>query len=291
MLNKNPNSKRKILTATPLLTLLVAALAVSLFVNLAAANPIAYSIPGPTVEVTALNTDTLTLTFSVRKAIGWWTTHEYYTYSISSVAVWVDGKLWSQHEWGTSPISVSLEGLSDGWHTVKVTGTAVMAYKGKSYDSKSSSRVIEFQVDTPPPSVQVQSAKSTAVNKGDFQIVLRVVGRTLSWVRYSLDGKENVTVNPEVLVSNFLTPHIKAWAGNLTLVGLSSGSHGLVVYAKDQSGNTGAAITKEFTVVEEAQAPAQPTEPLQTTLLLTVSGVPLAIIVMGLLLYLKKRKR
>ncbi len=46
------------------------------------------------------------------------------------------------------------------------------------------------------------------------------IDEATSWIGYSLDGKENVTIG-----------------GNTTIVGLSDGSHDIVVHAKDFAGN------------------------------------------------------
>ena len=275
-------NKRKTLTATILLTLLISALAGSLFANLAAANPgllftPAGPPPTPIVKVIGLDTDKLTLTFSVQKAGSWITRlGNEWGYVISS-EVFVDGKLWSQHGESTKPISVSLEGLSNGWHTLEVTATAYGDYSG----SKGFSGVIEFQVDNPPPSVSLLSLKNTAVSEGDFQFALRVVGCPLSWVGYSLDGKEKVTVN-----QGSLTSYVKSWTGNLTLTGLSNGSRSLVVYAKDQTGNTGASATEEFTVAKETQAASFPTTWIASSIVASVAAISF-----GLVAYFVRVKR
>ena len=291
MPNKSPSSKRKILTATILSVLLVSALAVSLFVNQAVANPIGLpsgsgTPSAPIVEVIKLDTDTLTLTVLVRAI------------QASYIEVFVDGKIWSRLGWVAKPVSVSLEGLSNGWHTLKVTATAdsggvneMQLGGGPRFISQGSSGVIEFQVDTPPPSVQIQSLENTAIHESEIQFALRVYGRTLSWVGYSLDGKENVTVYQEVLAKSSLTSYDEVWKDNLTLAGLSSGSHSLVVYAKDQTGNTGASTTKEFTVEESMVAQEAQAAALPTILTATAIIASAAIVSSVLVAYFLRRKR
>jgi hypothetical protein len=309
---KKSNCKRRLLTPTLLLTLLVSALVGSLFFTPAAANPVGLYYPwspppAPTVKVIELNTELLTVTVSVQKAGPWITSygmgadyeaaHEW-SYSISSIEVYVDGKSWYQRGWVAKPFSVSLEGLSNGRHTLKVTATAdggganeMQQGGGARFISQGSSGVIEFQVETPPPSVQVQSLENTALNQGDFQFALRVDGRTPSWVGYSLDGEENVTVYQEVSVQSSLTSNDEVWKDNLTLAGLSSGSHSLVVYAEDQAGNTGASATKEFTVEETAAAKETQAAPLSITLAATAIIASAAVISFGLAAYFVKRRR
>jgi parallel beta-helix repeat protein len=87
--------------------------------------------------------------------------------------------------------------------------------------------------------------------------------KSVNWTGYSLDGKQNVTIT-----------------GNTTLTGLSSGIHNVTVYANDTYGNTAASETVTFTIPE----------PFPTALVAAASGASIAIIVVGLLVYFKKRK-
>jgi multisubunit Na+/H+ antiporter MnhC subunit len=289
MSNKKSSGKRRNLLSTLLLTLLVLALATSLFANQTIANPIQMPAgsgppPAPIVEVIELDTDTLTLTFQVQAI------------QASYIEVFVDGKIWSRLGWVEKPISVSLEGLSNGWHTLKVTATAdngglneMQLGGGARFISQGSSDLIEFLVSVPPPSIQVQSLENTALDEGDFQFALRVDGRTPSWVGYSLDGEENVTVY-QVSVQRSLTSNDEVWKDILTLTGLYSGVHGLVVYAKDQTGNTGASATKEFTV-EVTSAKETQAAPLSTALTSAAIIASVAVISFGLAAYFVKRRR
>jgi hypothetical protein len=54
-----------------------------------------------------------------------------------------------------------------------------------------------------------------------------------SWISYSIDGKENVTIT-----------------GSTTLTDLSYGSHAITVYANDTSGNMAASETITFNMAE-----------------------------------------
>lgn len=89
------------------------------------------------------------------------------------------------------------------------------------------------------------------------------VGEPTSWIGYSLDGSDNVTVT-----------------GNTTLSGLSTGLHNLTLYAADMYGNIGASETIHFSI-----------EPFPTTLVVATSGLAVAIIGISLLVYFKKRKK
>jgi N-acetylneuraminic acid mutarotase len=86
-----------------------------------------------------------------------------------------------------------------------------------------------------------------------------------SWLGYSLDGQDNVTVT-----------------GNTTLTGLANGFHNVTVYVKDPLQNEVASETMYFTVET----------PFLTVLVIAVVGVSaVAIIGIGLLVYFRKRKR
>jgi hypothetical protein len=63
-----------------------------------------------------------------------------------------------------------------------------------------------------------------------------VVDTSVSWIRYSLDGKNNETVT-----------------GNFTLSELTYGLHNVTIYAQDLLGNEGASATTNFTVEKKAQ--------------------------------------
>jgi parallel beta-helix repeat protein len=89
--------------------------------------------------------------------------------------------------------------------------------------------------------------------------------KIVSWMGYSLDGQQNVTIT-----------------GNITLTGLSSGLHSVTVYANDTYGNMGASETVAFTV----------SEPFPVMAVAFVSGVLVALVVgAGIVLYYKRRRR
>jgi hypothetical protein len=295
---------KKITVPALVLTLLFSALAGSLLISLAAANPgmpaIVTRPPSPIVEVMGINTDSRTLTFTVQKAGPYLNGYGgEWAYSIISVEVFVDGKLWSRLGWSAGPVSVSLAGLSGGWHSLEVVATAegggvngFIVGSGLRYMSEGSSGVMEFLVDSSAPSVSILSLADAAAGGGDFQLAFRVVGKSLSWVGYSLDGMENVTVSPDVLVESSLASQYEVWKGNVTLVGLSGGSHSVVVYAEEVTGSVGASSPVTFTV--ETQATGQPRESQQTTFptTLVISAIVVAAVVsFGLMAYFIRRKR
>jgi hypothetical protein len=296
---------KKITVPALVSTLLFSALAGSLLISLAAANPgmpaIVTRPPSPIVEVMGINTDSRTLTFTVQKAGPYLNGYGgEWAYSIISVEVFVDGKLWSRLGWSAGPVSVSLAGLSGGWHSLEVVATAegggvngFIVGSGLRYMSEGSSGVMEFLVDSSAPSVSILSLADAAAGGGDFQLAFRVVGKSLSWVGYSLDGMENVTVSPDVLVESSLASQYEVWKGNVTLVGLSGGSHSLVVYAEEVTGSVGASSPFTFTVETAGQQIGSESLSFPTTLLI-VAVLVAAVVCAGLLLYFikfKKRRR
>ncbi len=115
-----------------------------------------------------------------------------------------------------------------------------------------------------PPEINVVSPVNQKYNGSSVSLIF-TVGKQVSWVGYSLDWVENVTV-----------------AGNATLAGLSNGLHSVVVYANDTFGNMGASEIVSFTV-------AVP-EPFPTTLVI-VSAIAVVLVGLGLLIYFKKARK
>jgi len=106
---------------------------------------------------------------------------------------------------------------------------------------------------------------------GNLPVVFTVtfpVDKPTSWMGYSLDGQDNVTI-----------------AGNTTLTGMSSGLHNITVYALDVYGVSAASETVHFSIAKE---PKQETFP--TALVAATSIATVAVVSVGLLVYFKKRK-
>jgi len=115
-----------------------------------------------------------------------------------------------------------------------------------------------------PPEIKVVSPTNQIYNESSVSLVF-TVNKPASWMGYSLDGQDNVTVT-----------------GNATLTGLSSGLHNVTVYAKDAFENTGASETIHFIIAEEP-------EPFPTSLIAGISGVSIISVVICLFYYRKKR--
>lgn len=123
------------------------------------------------------------------------------------------------------------------------------------------SDTVTFTVDFTVPKIQVLSPETRAYNTSEI-VSNFVVNETPSWLAYSLDSQDNVTIN-----------------GNFTLNGLSDGAHSMVVYANDTAGNMGKSDTVFFTV-----------DILDLMPILVLSAIVVITVAVGLLVYFKKCK-
>jgi len=119
-----------------------------------------------------------------------------------------------------------------------------------------------FGYGTISPVVAVVSPENKNYTSSNVSLAF-AVNKPASWMGYSLDGQDNVTIT-----------------GNTTLSGLSSGLHNITVYAKDTFENMGTSETITFSIAE----------PFPTTLV--IASVASAVVVgAGLLVYFRKRNR
>jgi N-acetylneuraminic acid mutarotase len=121
-------------------------------------------------------------------------------------------------------------------------------------------------IDGTSPVIEVQSPENRTYNSSSISLVF-VLNENASWMSYSLDGKETVTIT-----------------GNTTISGLGNGLHNVTVYANDSSGNAGASETFTFTV-------EIPQEPFPILLVVSFSVVAAAVGAVATVIYLKKSKR
>jgi len=128
--------------------------------------------------------------------------------------------------------NVTVDGLVIGTRTADlVDGShSVVIYANDSAGNMCHSRTVYFTVDTRPPVITVFSPqnKTYATNA---VLMNATSDEVTSWMGYSLDGQASVAV-PE----------------NMTLSGLTDGTHSLVVYVKDAAGNVGTSETIFFSV-------------------------------------------
>jgi len=154
--------------------------------------------------------------------------------------------------------NTTLTNLLDGTHYVIVFANDTAGNMG-------SSNIVYFTIDTVFPSIEILSPENETYTSSSVSLSFAVDEAT-SWVGYSLDGQANVTIT-----------------GNTTLSDLSNGSHSLIVYAKDASGNPGASETMYFTIEIEQG------EPFPIWILVTIPVI--IAIVLAFVVYLLKSKK
>lgn len=144
--------------------------------------------------------------------------------------------------------------LSEGQHRITV-------YVNDTFGNTVSSGIVLFSIDTFSPVIIVLSPENKTYSGSDIQSLI-TVDEPVSWIGYSLDGGDNVTI-----------------AGNVTLAVLSEGSHRITFYATDLIGNNGASGTVFFEIA-----------PFPTVLLVGVA-VTITIAVAIAYLFLKRKKK
>ena len=123
---------------------------------------------------------------------------------------------------------------------------------------------IPFGYGTVPPVASIVAPENITYNESSVPLAF-TLSKSASWLGYSLDGKDNVTI-----------------AGNTSLAGLSNGVHNVTVYAKDNNSNVGASETITFTITSAT---------FPTARVAAISGASAVVVIAGLLVYFKKRKR
>ena len=145
-------------------------------------------------------------------------------FTVSELTSWV-----SYSVDGGAQVEVSRETtlprLPDGQHSIVVYASDLSGNVG-------SSDIVNFTVDTSPPSILLRSPQNQTYTTSELQLDF-TLNKTALWVGYSLDGQETVTAT-----------------GNVSLTGLAYGSHTITVYAKDVYGNMVASETMHFSVAE-----------------------------------------
>jgi hypothetical protein len=302
MLYKSPSNKRKILTATLLLTLLISALTATLLINNATASvpteldtrELRVSVMSP-ISDKAYGATEIPLQFYAAVRAPWRRagsyTYEYHgNYEPLAVRYWLDGKLMGEYsgEDLSKAYSVVLTGLSDGEHSVRVWMTVFAIFMG---EPSGYSNTVYFTVDTSAPSISVITSQETFETSGSSADVPLnfTVNKSVSWIGYSLDGKNVVTVTDDVASTE--------WFGRdnyqLVLRGLNASTHTLTVYAEDTAGNRGESKLYTFTITQETPPQTKQTEPSSTTTTAAASAIiaSATAIALGLAAYSLKRKR
>ncbi|MGD0203267.1 MAG: kelch repeat-containing protein [Candidatus Bathyarchaeia archaeon] len=162
-------------------------------------TPIGYGTAPPIIQITSPENETykkVTLNFTVNRDTEWM------GYSLDNRAnVTIMGE-------------TELLNLSQGAHNI-------ILYANDSLGNMGYSNRVFFSIDIIPPKIVIILPQNQSYGSTDTQLTF-TVNKTVTWLAYSLDGQQNVTI-----------------IGNVTLPALSNGSHRLTIYATDEVGNTG----------------------------------------------------
>jgi len=265
--------KKGAVPLTLIVALLITAGAGTELVNFGMANPIPELYTKLTIESpqnTTYNVNTVTLNFSVESLSFFQWRH--FSYSLdgkelkrianltvdSEEFIPVNPGIYSENITG----NCVLPDLSEGLHNLTVylirdASTADIHY-GEIVPLANAS----FNIDTTPPNVAILSLENKTYYSPDIEMDFTVT-EAASKVKYSLDGKENVTISE-----------------NTTLTGLANGNHNVTFYATDEAGNT-ASETITFNVAE----------PFPTVPVAAVSVASIAAVAAGLLVFTKMKRR
>lgn len=150
-----------------------------------------------------------------------------------------------------APSSVTTSEAKSYWSTIDAA-----------YENNTDYYPLMEPFNTNPPEISLLSPLNQKYNESSIPLIFSV-DNPVNWSGYSLDGKQNITIN-----------------GNDTLINIPNGLHSITVYANDTLGNLGAS-TVNFTV-------AKP-EPFPTATIAAVSVASVVVVVgAGLLVYFKK---
>jgi hypothetical protein len=107
-------------------------------------------------------------------------------------------------------------------------------------------KIPEHPSDTTPPAITILSPQNKTFDVNNVPLIF-TINESTSWISYGLDSQSNVTIT-----------------GNTTLTGLSDGTHTIIVYANDTSGNMGVSEMVYFAddttppnIVDVSQVPSE----------------------------------
>jgi len=151
------------------------------------------------------------------------------------------------------------------WLAVAVVDDVIYAIGGARWlflpNLKTNEQYTPIKFGTIEPIVEIVSPEDRTYPSGNVPLVF-TVNKPVVWMGYSIDGHRTVTI-----------------PGNITLQGASGGVHSIRILAKDEFNNIGTSERIIFSIAAE---------PFPTTLVVGASIV--ALLSVGLLIYLKKRK-
>lgn len=203
------------------------------------------------LENKTYNSAEISFTFNLDKTVSW------IAYSLDNQANRTIADLHDPEILGRQ-FNTTLKGLSDGSHSLSV-------YATDTFDNTGVSDTVSFAVDTVSPAISNLTIQNETYTSNELELNFSV-NEAASWISYSLDNQDNVTI-----------------LGNTTIAGLLNGRHNITVYANDTAGNTGASETVYFSV----EVP----EPFPTTIVATASLMSVASASAGLFVHFRKIKK
>jgi hypothetical protein len=271
--------KKTALAVIFILALLLSAVTQRGFIELVNANPFAYEAMTPPVvriyaPINETGVSTVLLNFTIAKPTYWASPQdiEGFYQHLDSVIIEIDGKHYDTvggFDNLTEPYNywTYLTNVTEGPHNLTVCAKAYgfsveMHGLWKYYIPINSSSVAHFILDSVSPQISISSIQNKTYFSSDLQLNF-TTSEAFYNASYVLDG-QNIGV-----------------AENSTLSNLRVGSHNLTVYAYDYAGNIGASETIFFTIAE----------PFPTTLVIVSIVAVVALVGLGLLVHLKKRRR
>lgn len=294
-------------TAALLSTLLIIAVAGTLFVNFVAANfvppphapPLKITVQLPENKVYTENS--IPVAFTIQRS--YQVTTETFRGSFymegepRMCTYFLDGKettFWPSRVSADSDsysYKATLSGLSEGSHIlgilVEYDYVFTLPY-GTDISPTSGSSGAVFTVNAAAPRVSVLSLKPSKTYNVTTLPLDFSVSEPTAWLGYSLDGETAIAIT-----------------GNTTLTHLSEGTHTIVVQAEDTAGSTGSSAPVAFKVEtqpQETPPELQPSNPEPSETLLpselfpatwVIAAVVIAAVALvgaGLLVYFKKRR-
>jgi len=144
------------------------------------------------------------------------------TFTIDEPTSWIGYSLDDQTN-ATITGNTTLTGLPESPHSIIV-------YANDTSGNMGNSNKVYFTIDLTPPTIMILSPENKTYYSSSIPLTFETDEPT-PWIGYSLDNQPNVTIS-----------------GNTTIVGVSDGTHQIIIYANDTSGNTGSSNTIQFTV-------------------------------------------
>jgi len=168
-----------------------------------------------------------TITLTSPEETTYSTPNVFLEFTLTEEATWIGYSLDGEDNVTITDTSM-LTGLSEGSHVIVVFATDSAGNMG-------ASSTVQFTIsippdDTTPPTIIITSPENTTYEVSEVSLDFSVNENT-SWIGYSLDGQNNITVYEHTILS-----------------GLFEGPHSVVVFANDTAGNTGASDVVQFTV-------------------------------------------